>query len=221
MANTENKPRVTIGVKRYTFFKVISDTAEGTEYGEPYLLEGTVQVSPTDSGGSDTFDADDGAYDVESYIENIGHELTNADIPANVDMMWRGRELKNGVAEVGDVTDPPMFAVAWRISKIGNKHRYIRYYKGKYSFASNVGGKTKPSSGPSEKQTATATFTAVKRVSDGNYYAYIDEDDIPEGVSVEELEEKWFSDPNYYPVGTKSLNAAPKTAVAATTKKEG
>ncbi|MCH5212265.1 MAG: hypothetical protein J1G06_04555 [Oscillospiraceae bacterium] len=220
MANTENKPRVTIGVDMYTFFKVTEDTAEGTTYGEPYSLPGTVQVSPTDSGGSDTFDADNGAYDVESYIENIGHELTNADIPAKVDMMWRGRELKNGVAEVGDVTDPPMFAVAWRLLKMDGSHRYVRYYKGKYSFASNVGGQTKPSSGPSEKQTATATFTAVKRDSDGNYYAYIDEDDIPENAK-KDFEEKWFSDPNYYPPGAENLKVSDKAAVTSTTKKEG
>ena len=195
----KDKPRVTIGVDKYTFFKVVTDTAEETTYDTAYQLPGTVQVSPTDAGGSDTFDADNGPYAVETYIEKMGHELTNADIPPAVDMMWRGTEVKDGVAEVGDIGAPPDFAVAWRITKMGGKHRYVRYYKGKYSFASNVGGKTKPSSGASEKQTATATFTAVKRDSDGKYYAYIDEEDIPEGVELADFETNWFSNPNYYP----------------------
>ena len=69
-----------------------------------------------------------------------------------------------------------------------------------YSFASNVGGKTKASSGAPEKQTAKATYTAVQRDFDNNYYAYFDESDLPEGVTKTELEENWFKDMNYYPV---------------------
>ena len=67
-------------------------------------------------------------------------------------------------------------------------------------FASNVGGKTKASSGAPEKQTAKATYTAVQRDFDNNYYAYFDESDLPEGVTKTELEENWFKDMNYYPV---------------------
>ena len=57
-----NKPLPTIGVDKYTFFKVLTDDSKGTTYGEPYTLKGTVQISPTDNGGEDTFDADNGAY---------------------------------------------------------------------------------------------------------------------------------------------------------------
>ena len=91
-----NKPLPTIGVDKYTFFKVLTDDSKGTTYGEPYTLKGTVQISPTDNGGEDTFDADNGAYEVETYIEKIGHEIENADIPREVDAMWRGLEKKNG-----------------------------------------------------------------------------------------------------------------------------
>lgn len=196
---TNRKPRPTIGVDRYTFFKVTEDSAENTIYDTAYELKGTVEIALTDSGGSDTFDADNGAYEVETYIENMGHDITNADIPPEVDMIWRGLTANNGVAEVGNITGTPYFAVAWRIPKSDGTYRYVRYYKGAYSFASNVGGKTKPSSGASEKQTAKATFTAVMRESDSKYYGYIDEVDIPSGVKKEEFEEQWFSDPNYYP----------------------
>ena len=59
MANTEKrKPLPTIGVDKYTFFKVNEDSVSGTEYGEAYNLKGTVEIAPTDSGGSDVFDAD-------------------------------------------------------------------------------------------------------------------------------------------------------------------
>lgn len=200
MASTANrKPLPTIGVDKYTFFKLLTDTEEGATYGEPYALKGAVEIAPTDSAGSDVFDADNGAYDTEAYIENMGHDITNADIPPEVDAMWRGLEKKNGMVEVGGIMPTVHFGVAWRILKSDRTYRYVRYYKGSYSFASNVGGKTKPSSGASEKQTAKATYTAVKRDYDDNYYAYIDEADLPEGLDREEFEQKWFSDLTYTP----------------------
>lgn len=201
MANTVNtkKPLPTIGVDRYTFFNVVSDTAEGIEYGEAQHLRGTVEITPSDAGGSDTFDADNGAYETSTYIEKLGHDITNADIPPEVDALWRGLERKNGVVEVGNDTRTVYFGVAWRILKSDGTYRYVRYYKGSYSFASNVGGKTKPSSGSIEKQTAKATYTAVQRDYDNKYYAYFDEADLPEGVAKETLEEKWFSDLTWYP----------------------
>lgn len=193
------KPLPTIGVDKYTFFKVLTDTAEGASYDTPYNLKGTVEISPTDAGGADVFDADNGAYETSSYIEKLGHEITNADIPPEVDALWRGLERKNGVVEVGNDTKTVYFGVAWRILKSDGSYRYVRYYKGSYSFASNVGGKTKPSSGSIDKQTAKAAYTAVQRDYDNNYYAYFDENDLPDGITRETFEEEWFSDMNYYP----------------------
>lgn len=193
------KPLPTIGVDKYTFFKVESDTESGVTYGDPVHLKGVVEISPTDAGGSDIFDADNGAYEAASYIEKIGHEITNADIPPEVDAAWRGITMKDGVVEVGNDTKTVYFGVAWRILKSDGTYRYVRYYKGAYSFASNVGGKTKPSSGSPEKQTAKASYNAVQRDFDGLYYGYFDESDLPAGVTKETLEENWFKDLLYYP----------------------
>ena len=41
------KPLPTIGVDKYTFFKVNEDSVSGTEYGEAYNLKGTVEIAPT------------------------------------------------------------------------------------------------------------------------------------------------------------------------------
>lgn len=193
------KPIPTIGVDRYTFFKLTSDTSQGAAYSAPVSLKGTVQISPTDSGGSDTFDADNGAYEVETYIEKMGHEIENADIPPEVDAMWRGLETKNGGVLVDGSPKTVYFGVAWRLLKTDGTYRYVKYFKGAYSFASNVGGKTRPSSGAAEKQTAKATYTAVKRDYDGNMYFYIDADQIDIGTektyeTLAEFEEAWFSD---------------------------
>lgn len=203
------KPLPTIGVDKYTVFKMKEDTQNETTYDAAVEIPGTVEISPTDSGGSDVFDADNGAYDVCSYIEKIGHEITNADITPEIDAMLRGAELKNGVLEIGNDSKSVYFGVAWRILKSDGTYRYIRYYKGVYSFASNVGGKTKPSEGAPERQTAKATYTAAQRMSDGKYYAYIDEEQFITYMTKEAFEEKWFSDLSFYPIATPPVEPAP------------
>ena len=40
-------------------------------YGTAVSLPGTVEIAPTDTGGSDVFDADNGAYCAEAYIEKV------------------------------------------------------------------------------------------------------------------------------------------------------
>lgn len=200
--DTIKKPLPTIGVDKYTFFKLLTDTKEGATYDEPVSLPGTVEIAPSDKGSSEVFDADNGAYTTTSYLESVGHEITNADIPSEVDALWRGLDLKNGGVEVGNDAETVYFAVAWRILKADGTYRYVRYYKGAYSFASNVGGKTKPSAGAPENQTAKATYTAVQRDFDNKYYYFIDETKLPTGVSKAEFEEMWFTDPTYYPEAT-------------------
>lgn len=202
MTTTLGKPMPRIGVDMYTIFKMEDDgvtTPGKATYGEAVKIPGTVEIAPTDSGSTDVFDADNGSYIVEDILEKLGHEITNADIPPEIDAMMRGLELKDGGVEVGKVTQAPYFAVAWRITKADGTYRLVRYYKGKYGFASPVGGKTKPSEGAAEKQTAAATYTAVARDCDDKYYYYIDTSSLPEGVTDEEALENWFTDPNWYP----------------------
>lgn len=197
--STTNKPTTTIGVDKYTFFNVISDDATGTSYGEGYTLRGTVEITPTDEGGNDTFDADNGAYEIDSYIEKPGHDIENADIPPEVDAMWRGLEADSaGGVSVGKTITPPYFGVAWRTLHHDGSYRYFRTYKGKYSFASNVGGKTKPSSGAPEHQTAKATFTAVHRDSDEQIYYYVDDKNMTPAQKAE-IAQMWFTDMSYDP----------------------
>lgn len=193
---TFKKPSPRIGVDKYTLFPLTEDdrkTGKAT-YGDAIEIPGTVEIAPTDSGSTEAFDADNGAYDVETILESIGHEITNADIPPEVDAMMRGLNLKNGGVEVGKDINAPYFAVAWRVKKLDGSYRLVRYYKGKYGFASPVGAKTKPSSGASEKQTATATYSAVARDCDDAYYFYKD----VEATDTEAME-NWFTDPNWVP----------------------
>lgn len=198
-----NKPKPTIGVSKYTIFMLNEDSRkDGTatyDTEKVVSLPGTVEITPSDAGGTDIFYADNGPYEVESYIEKMGHDIVNADIPAEVDAFLRGLELKDGGVEVGGILAPPDFGVAWEILKSDGSKRFVRYYKGKYGFASNVGGKTKSGEGASEKQTAKATFTAVNRDCDDKAYYYIDSNNLPDKISMEDVENNWFTDLNWYP----------------------
>lgn len=192
------KPLPTIGVDRYTFFEMTENEGEVT-YSNPTELKGTVEITPTDQGGADVFDADNGAYETISYIEKLGHEIINADIPPEVDAIWRGLKINKGALDVGVNTPTKYFGVAWRILKSDGSYRYVRYYKGSYSFASNVGGKTKASAGAPQRQTAKAAYTAVKEPKRELYYSYCDDSELSEEKK-NEIAEKWFSDMEYYPV---------------------
>ncbi len=195
------KPKTTIGVSQYTIFPVDKDASTGTTYLDAIPVPGTVEIAPTDSGNAENFDADDEPYEVDSYIESMGHELTNADIPPDVEAVIRGLDLKdNGVEYDKDTPGKaPYCGVAWKVRKSDGHFRLVRYYKGKYAFASNVGGQTRPSQGAPEHQTATSTYAAVPRDSDGKIYYYLDTDNLPEGVSEAEALENWFTDLSWYP----------------------
>ena len=195
------KPKTTIGVSQYTIFPVDEDASTGTTYLDAIPVPGMVEVAPTDSGNAENFDADDEPYEVDSYIESMGHELTNADIPPDVEAVIRGLDLKdNGVEYDKDTPGKaPYCGVAWKVRKSDGHFRLVRYYKGKYAFASNVGGQTRPSQGAPEHQTATSTYAAVPRDSDGKIYYYLDTDNLPEGVSEAEALENWFTDLSWYP----------------------
>ncbi len=196
MASTK-RPLPTIGVDNYTFFSLTSDDETGIKYGKAYAVPGTVEISPTDAGGSDTFDADNAAYITETYLEKLGHEITNADITPEIDAMWRGLELKDGAVLVSGVDKTAYFGVAWRILKSDGTYRYVKYFKGSYSFASNVGGKTKPSNGAADKQTAKATFNAVQTDYKDLKYMYIDQADVELGseyTTIADFEKAWFGD---------------------------
>ena len=202
MADTFKKPMPTIGVDMYTFFPVTSDDESGLAYGAPTSLPGAVQITPTDSGGTDSFAADNGIYCVETYTEKMGHDIENADIPAAVEAAWRGLELKNNGMHMTGETKTAYYGVAWRVKKLGDSYRYVKYFKGAYALGANVGGKTRPTEGASDKQTAKATYSAVKTdYAGGGIYFYIDSDDVNIGASGENaykdlaaFEKAFFSD---------------------------
>lgn len=195
-------PMPTVGVSNYTLFELESDDVETGKatYKTAVPYPGTVEIAPTDNGASDVFDADNKAYYIESYLEKAGHEITNADIPPKIDALLRGLKTVDGGIEFEGNPEAPYFGVAWEVLKPNNVVRFVRYYKGKYAFASSVAGKTKPHEGATEKQTSKATYTAEKRDCDEKLFYILDSDsDDVKDMTVEEIREKWFSDLNWYP----------------------
>lgn len=196
-----DKPMPTIGVDKYTYAAFFREDSSGLSYSNYKQIPGTVEIAPTDNGGNATFDADNGAYANVSYIESIGHTITNADIPPEVEADWRGLTRESSGMITVDEPKTIYFGVAYRIKKADGTYRYVRFYKGSYSFASHLGAKTQPATGAPDFQTATATYTAVKTSKSEKYYSYIDEADALEasGLTRDEFEDNWFSNFTYEP----------------------
>lgn len=206
---TIKKPYRIMGISDYTFWKMETDDKETKKatYGDAYALPGLVQITATDSGGTQTFDADNSPYEIDSYVEKMGHDIENADVPPQVDRIWRGLDPDAIGVTIDQNTfgKTPYFAVAWKIKLGGGNYRLVKYYKGKYGFASNIGAKTANSEGAPEKQTAKASFTAAFRDCDGKGYYYLDTGDLPESVDKDEVIAKWFSEVDYAPTATPGV----------------
>ena len=202
MANETNaikKTSSTIGVDKYTFWELTEDALTGAVYGPAYQFPGTISVTLTDSSGTSVIDADNGAYEALSYTEKIGHDLENVDIPPEVDALWRGVEPDEfGGVAYDKNTKQKYFAAAFRLEKAGGWHRYFRCYKGIYSFAPSANGKTKPSSGAPEAQTAKASYAALNRDYDDKVMYILDDRDMTDEQRAE-IAVKWFEDPDWFP----------------------
>ena len=125
----KHDPMPTLGISNYTIFKMLTDDAATGKatYDTAIPFPGTVEIAPTDNGLTDTFDADNKAYYTESYIEKLGHEITNADIPPEIDALMRGLDTVDGGIEYKGIVEAPNFGVAWEVMKPNGAARFIRY----------------------------------------------------------------------------------------------
>ncbi|MDR3090807.1 MAG: hypothetical protein LBU36_01225 [Clostridiales bacterium] len=201
---TEFKPRLQIGVSKYTYAELLSENGQTRVYGQPKLLRGTVSIAPTDTPVSENFDGDDGVYEVLSAVTNEGHTLTNAGLPTAVIREWKGLPVKSGGVLDDGKLRTKYFCVMYRLMKTDGTYRYFRYFKGAFSFSEADGGTTRPSSGAPRPQTKEITYSLLS-CDDDTKKCFADGAEIigkPEypGITSQEIFEKnFFGNPNWYP----------------------
>lgn len=170
----------TIGLRDVVIAKLLTDE-KGSEptYDTVMDLVGAIDLDVSDNSGEpDIQDYDDHEGNVIYPATVLKGTLEMADVPPAMLALLEGHQVdKNGVAIHNDEDKPPYFAWGFKSEKTNGKDRYVWYYKGRVGTPQQK-LTTKPSNGKTPtRQTTKLPITFVKRTSDGNARAFVDEDD--------------------------------------------
>ncbi len=190
-----------IGVDAFSFAKVKSDipkkgSAPGkTEYEDTEFVPGTVSISFNPNSSIETFYADNGPYTAAAQMGNLLVDIDMADLPPALLAKFIGGTYVNGIYQPGGAKYPDM-AIGFRIKKANEAYRYFWFYKGKVTMPAMgaEGQKDKPTYQSSKYQ-----YSAVNRLSDGQPFRMLDDDDpnLPDGLTPLMIAENWFTSPNW------------------------
>ena len=187
-----------IGVDEFWFAKLLKDeVGEDPEYDPSVKVPGTVQVGFNPNSQTGTFYADNIAYAVAAQLGDLALTVGLADIPPELSAIWFGHEYENGLLEEGQI-DPIDMAVAYRVKKSNNAHRYVWLYKSKAAPpAESVDTKTNTIN----FQSGSAVISAAVLVSKNKFRRILDDDDpnLSEGVTPALIFENWFKSPLWMP----------------------
>lgn len=172
---TTTKPASTIGLKNFCIAPLTADTASSTTYGTVVQVAGAIEatVAPQNTD-PDVQYADDAEYDVVYPDPEIQFTTKMVDIPLDIQKTILGNRLdSNGVLMRGANDKPGYFAVGFKSEKADHTFRYVWLYKVRAkpvteNYATKEGATI-------TRQTGDIEWTAIKRISDGEYQAIADE----------------------------------------------
>ena len=210
MSIVKNSGSTTIGIDRFVYAIMTSDTAEGAVYGDSVEISGLNKVSVTQNAQSAEYYGDNGAYESASSYGKSAITVSIADIPHEdlAALTGESYDAETGVFKFSGVGQPPYSAIMYRRTNANGSYRYIKILKTKANMP-NTENTTKADS--PTLQGTDIEFSGINRVFDGVKEIRVDSDDanIPvdagDAEAMAEFEENWFSDPNYVPV--KSVGA--------------
>ena len=176
----DNDVYSTIGLRDVVIAKLLTDEKGSTPtYDDVMDLVGAIDLDVSDnSGDPDVQDYDDHEGNVIYPDPVLKGTLEMADVPPRMLAVLQGHTVdENGVVIHNAEDKPPYFAWGFKSEKTNGKDRYVWYYKGRVGTPQQK-MTTKPSNGKTPtRQTTKLPITFVKRTSDGNARAFVDEDD--------------------------------------------
>ena len=190
---------VTIGLDKFHYAKLLTDTTTGVTYATPVLVSGIQEIGVKTNASIDTLYADDGpALNANSIgVQDLEIGMTSVDSATKV--AWFGHTVDaNGVIHEKITDTPAVVAVGFRSLKTNGKYRYVWYLKGQFSL-SDESYKTKEDKTSFNTPKFSGKF--LRRDFDQEYRVWVDEDDATVPASVIE---NWF---NAVPVTTTSPDA--------------
>jgi len=169
------KPMSTIGFKNMVIAPVVSDTDEGTSYGEIVPVAGAIEATLTPENTEPEVQyADDAEYDVVNADPEVTFTTRMVDVPLEVQKIIFGCNIDaNGVLLRSANDKPNYVAVGFKSEKADHTFRYVWLYKVRAKpMTENY---TTREGETITRQTPEIEWAAVKRVSDANYQAVADE----------------------------------------------
>jgi phi13 family phage major tail protein len=179
--------KVLIGLDKFYYALLNSDTTAGVSYQTPTTLKGAMTVSYNPNSTVSTLFADDGPYDTAEAIGEIDLEVGIADISQEDYAALLGHTITGGVMAEDNDDQPVDCAFGFRAKRSNGGYSYYWFLKGKFS---------KPSMDHQTKadtitwQTPSMMWKGVCREYDGKY-KYSTRDDADDYTTA--IATAWFS----------------------------
>ena len=189
-----------IGVDKFHYAIITSDLVADTLYETSVAVPNVNQANIAFNGTSGTFFADNGPAVVSSQIGEVEVEIIVGDLPPEDYAKLVGAKRVNGKISYNKNDIAPDCAVAFRFLKSDGSYRYMWLLKGKFTHPDQ---NAESKSDSVNFQPQTLNFKGVARLSDGNVYFRVDDNDadLPEPAQAV-IATEFFTDPDYVPQTT-------------------
>lgn len=164
-----------VGLKDVVIAPVMTDTSEGTSYGEVQPVAGAIDMSITPSNADpDVQYADDIEYDVVNPDPEIAVAMEFTQLPLKIQADLEGHKLDdNGVLVQTAGDTPAYYAIGGKSELRDGGYRYVWLLKCR---AKPITETYHTKEGQTiTRQTGKIEFTAIKRASDNRYQFKADE----------------------------------------------
>lgn len=125
--------KVLIGLDKFYYAVLNSDTTAGVSYQTPVALKGALTVSYNPNSEVATLFADDGPYDTAETIGEIELEVGIADISQEDYAVLMGHTITGGVLNELATDQPIDVAFGFRAKRSNSGYSYFWFLKGKFS----------------------------------------------------------------------------------------
>ena len=151
-----------------------SDTADGVVYEPPQPLVGAISAKIAPTSNQEKLWADDGVFDIASYLGDISLEIELATLPIRAQAVLLGHTYADGVMTMQDTDEPPYLAIGFMSQPRKGVFRFVWLYKGKFAL---VQDEYATATDAAAWRTSELNGTFVKREHDGQWQVIADSGD--------------------------------------------
>jgi phage major tail protein, phi13 family len=121
-----------VGLRNLHYAKLTKDDATGVTYGTPVAVPGVISADIKPGSNSATLYADDGPYETDTVLGDIGVTIDMADLGPTIAADLLGHTVTGGVMTKKSTDKSPYVAIMFESVKSNGKIRYKKLLKGKF-----------------------------------------------------------------------------------------